>query len=224
MSLARAPLCPPPHPRIQGLWRHQVKAWRVHANGEPSEVMRLEEVTGPAAGRRGSCCCRVRAANINFPDALLCRGQYQVRPPLPFTPGVEICGEVLPGDGAAGEIGARGGHRRCRTADSPSYAVVDAAAVLPGPRGPGRRRGRRAAHRLPDRLVRTAPPGPPPGGRDAARARRGGRRRQRRRTARQGRRRARSSASSAARTRPASPANWAATSSSTGAPTTSSPP
>jgi NADPH2:quinone reductase len=37
---------------------------------------------------------RVLAAPANFPDVLLCRGQYQVRPDLPFTPGVEACGEV----------------------------------------------------------------------------------------------------------------------------------
>jgi NADPH2:quinone reductase len=37
----------------------------------------------------------------NFPDVLMCRGLYQVKPPLPFTPGVELCGEVValgPGD------------------------------------------------------------------------------------------------------------------------------
>ena len=73
-----------------------MQAWRVHRNGEPSEVMRLEEVDRPTPGE-GQLLLRVRAANINFPDALLCRGQYQVRPPLPFTPGVEICGETEDG-------------------------------------------------------------------------------------------------------------------------------
>ena len=29
------------------------------------------------------------------PDVLLCRGEYQIQPPLPFTPGVELCGEVI---------------------------------------------------------------------------------------------------------------------------------
>ncbi|MEW2630713.1 NADPH:quinone oxidoreductase family protein [Streptomyces sp. NPDC048389] len=102
-----------------------MQAWQVHRNGEPSEVMRLEEVDHPAPGD-GQLLLKVRAANINFPDALLCRGQYQVRPPLPFTPGVEICGEtedgrrvianpVLPGGGLA------------------EYVVADAAAVLPAP-------------------------------------------------------------------------------------------
>ena len=43
----------------------------------------------------GQLMVRVLAAPANFPDVLLCRGEYQVRPPLPFTPGVELCGEVV---------------------------------------------------------------------------------------------------------------------------------
>ena len=38
---------------------------------------------------------RVLAAAANFPDVLLCRGVYQVKVPLPFTLGVELCGEVI---------------------------------------------------------------------------------------------------------------------------------
>ncbi|AIA07317.1 NADPH:quinone oxidoreductase family protein [Streptomyces noursei] len=111
-----------------------MKAWRVHANGEPRAVMRLEDVADPQPGP-GQVLLRVRAANVNFPDALLCRGQYQVRPPLPFTPGVEICGEVLAvGEGAGAEVGARvlaqpalpgGGFAE--------LAVADAATVRPAP-------------------------------------------------------------------------------------------
>jgi NADPH2:quinone reductase len=67
-----------------------------------------------------------QAANINYPDALLCRGQYQVRPPLPFTPGVEICG--LTDDGrrlVAQPALPHGGFAE--------YVVVDEATVLPAP-------------------------------------------------------------------------------------------
>lgn len=102
-----------------------MQAWRVHRNGEPSEVMTLDETDRPVPGE-GQALLRVRAANINFPDALLCRGQYQVRPPLPFTPGVEICGET------------EDGRRVLATPALPhgglaEYVVVDEAALLPAP-------------------------------------------------------------------------------------------
>ena len=50
----------------------------------------------------------VRAATLNFFDILLCRGEYQERPELPFTPGGEISGTVLEtGEGANLQIGRR---------------------------------------------------------------------------------------------------------------------
>ncbi|MEV6996992.1 NADPH:quinone oxidoreductase family protein [Streptomyces sp. NPDC093982] len=102
-----------------------MQAWQVHENGEPSEVMRLEDVETPTPGD-GQILLKVRAANINFPDALLCRGHYQVRPPLPFTPGVEICGETEDGRRVlANPALPYGGFAE--------YAVADAAAVLPAP-------------------------------------------------------------------------------------------
>ena len=102
-----------------------MQAWQVHRNGEPGEVMRLADVEPPTPGD-GQVLLKVRAANVNFPDALMCRGQYQVRPPLPFTPGVEICGET------------EDGRRVLATPALPhggfaEYAVADAAALLPAP-------------------------------------------------------------------------------------------
>ncbi|MEU3503572.1 NADPH:quinone oxidoreductase family protein [Streptomyces hundungensis] len=102
-----------------------MQAWRVHENGEPGEVMRLDEVDRPVPGP-GQVLLRVRAANINFPDALLCRGQYQIRPPLPFTPGVEICGETEDGRRViANPALPHGGLAE--------YVVADEAALLPAP-------------------------------------------------------------------------------------------
>ena len=37
----------------------------------------------------------VKAAGVNFPDILMAEGKYQVKPPLPFTPGLEVAGVVL---------------------------------------------------------------------------------------------------------------------------------
>ena len=73
-----------------------MQAWQVHEIGEPREVMRPAETERPTPGA-GQVLLRVRAAGVNFPDALLCRGQYQIRPPLPFTPGVEVCGQTADG-------------------------------------------------------------------------------------------------------------------------------
>jgi NADPH2:quinone reductase len=70
-----------------------VKAWRVSELGEPSHAMSLDEVPDPQPGA-GQLLVRVLGAAANFADVLICRGLYQVKPPLPFTPGVELCGEV----------------------------------------------------------------------------------------------------------------------------------
>lgn len=79
-----------------------MKAWQVHELGEPAQVLRLSDTAVPDPGP-GQLRVRVRASSANFPDALLCRGQYQVRPDMPFTPGIELVGEVSAlGEGAAG--------------------------------------------------------------------------------------------------------------------------
>ena len=71
-----------------------MKAWRVHELGEPRDVLVLDQVPEPEPGP-GQVLVRVRAAAANFPDVLMCRGGYQIRPPLPFTPGIELCGEIV---------------------------------------------------------------------------------------------------------------------------------
>ncbi|MBZ3902055.1 NADPH:quinone oxidoreductase family protein [Streptomyces griseiscabiei] len=102
-----------------------MQAWQVHENGEPGEVMRLQDVERPTPGD-GQVLLKVRAANINFPDVLMCRGHYQVRPPLPFTPGVEICGETEDGRRVIANPALPYGGLA-------EYAVADAAALLPAP-------------------------------------------------------------------------------------------
>jgi NADPH2:quinone reductase len=50
----------------------------------------------------------VVAAGVSFPDLLLTRGQYQVKPPLPFIPGVEVAGVVRSAPaGASVKVGDR---------------------------------------------------------------------------------------------------------------------
>ncbi len=42
-----------------------------------------------------ACLVRVEAAGVNFLDTLMIRGQYQVKPKPPFTPGIEVVGSVV---------------------------------------------------------------------------------------------------------------------------------
>jgi NADPH:quinone reductase len=57
------------------------------------EALRLEEVADPKPGR-GNILIKVNAVGLNFFDTLLLRNQYQVTPPLPFSPGAEVAGTI----------------------------------------------------------------------------------------------------------------------------------
>lgn len=85
-----------------------MRAWHVTAHGEPRVVLDLVYVDDPEAGP-GEVLVRIAAVAANFPDVLLCRGQYQVKPAVPFTPGVEFAGTVVAlGEGVTGlEVGQR---------------------------------------------------------------------------------------------------------------------
>ncbi len=58
----------------------------------PAELA-VREAPEPAL-RPGTLLVEVRTAGCNFFDILMARGQYQVRPPFPFTPGAELAGVV----------------------------------------------------------------------------------------------------------------------------------
>ena len=68
----------------------------------PPERLRLESFAA-APLTPGQVRVAVHAAGINFPDILMAAGEYQLKPELPFTPGVEAAGEVSEiGPGVAG--------------------------------------------------------------------------------------------------------------------------
>src|SRR6059058_708195 len=71
-----------------------MRALQVDHHGEPREVLVLRDIPSPEPGP-GQVLVRVGAAALNWPDVNLCRGIYHLRPPLPFTPGMEACGEVV---------------------------------------------------------------------------------------------------------------------------------
>jgi len=112
-----------------------MRAWQIHQLGEPRDALRLAEIPDPEPAL-GQVLVRVLGAAANFPDVLMCQGSYQVRPPLPFTPGLELCGEVVAlGSGVTGvAVGDRviGGPALPFGAYA-ELAVMDAEAILPAP-------------------------------------------------------------------------------------------
>ena len=110
--------------------------WQVHELGDPADALVWGEIPDPEPGP-GQVLVRVHAVACNFPDILLCQGRYQEKPEPPFTPGMEIAGEVVAaGEGAVARVGdrvlgmppmGRGGYA--------DLAVLDADATLPWPDG-----------------------------------------------------------------------------------------
>ena len=112
-----------------------MRAWQVQQFGALRDAMTLTDVPDPEPGP-GQIFVRVLAAPANFPDVLMCQGTYQVKPPLPFTPGVELCGEVVAL--GSGVTGLRGGERVVGVAAMPNgsfaeVALMDAAGVASAP-------------------------------------------------------------------------------------------
>ncbi|PYM53763.1 MAG: NADPH:quinone oxidoreductase [Candidatus Rokuibacteriota bacterium] len=75
-----------------------MRAVLCHAWG-PVEGLRLGEAPSPIPAD-GEVVIAVRAAGINYADAIMVAGHYQTKPPLPFSPGLEAAGIVAAcGDG-----------------------------------------------------------------------------------------------------------------------------
>jgi NADPH:quinone reductase len=100
-----------------------------------ADALTWQELPTPEPGP-GQVRIAIRAASLNFPDLLTVRGQYQVKPPLPFVPGSEFSGLVeAVGEGVrhlkpgmpVAAIGSHGGFG--------THAVVGAAGVIPLPPG-----------------------------------------------------------------------------------------
>ena len=77
------------------------------ALGEP-ETLRIEQFDSVAL-KPGQVRVAVKAAGINFPDILMAKGEYQLKPELPFTPGMEAAGHIaeVSGDSGGFSVGDR---------------------------------------------------------------------------------------------------------------------
>lgn len=102
---------------------------------EPAVVALREEPT-PAPGD-GEVLVEVDAVGVSFVDDLIARGRYQVKPPLPYTPGSSLAGRVTAvGDGVtAPAVGDRVAALLTAFGGFTSHAVLPASAVVAVPDG-----------------------------------------------------------------------------------------
>ena len=88
--------------------------------GAPEDLVVDDEIADPTPGP-GELVVRVHAAAVNFPDVLLIAGKYQIKIPVPFTPGSELAGEVV----AVGEgVSFRPGQRVSATTPTGAFAEL----------------------------------------------------------------------------------------------------
>jgi NADPH:quinone reductase len=89
-----------------------MKAMQITAETGPDSALELVEVPEPEASHMltpgEGVLVEVHAAGVSFPELLQTRGEYQMKPPLPFVPGSEVGGVVISApDGAAVTAGDR---------------------------------------------------------------------------------------------------------------------
>ena len=110
-----------------------MRALVVESLGENYAGCAVRDVPTPEPGP-GEVLVRVKAASVNFPDLLMTRGEYQFKPPLPFTPGIDLSGEIAAlGEGVdrwkLGDAVVGG----ARLGGFAEYAVLSAEALKPKP-------------------------------------------------------------------------------------------
>ena len=85
-----------------------MRAWQVVRHGRPSEALELTEVPDPTP-LAGEILVRAAASVCNYNEVDGCHGRYlTINPPLPYTLGMELVGEVVgAGPGAESWVGRR---------------------------------------------------------------------------------------------------------------------
>lgn len=71
-----------------------MRAMLVRELADDIAVLKLEEVPAPPPPGTGQVRIRLKACSINFPDILMVQGKYQLKPDLPFSPGMEGSGLI----------------------------------------------------------------------------------------------------------------------------------
>lgn len=98
-----------------------MRSWKVTELGEPRDVLAIKEVPKPEVDK-GKLLIKVEASSLNFFDILLCQGKYQEKPPIPFTPGAEVCGIIRE---AGEETTLKEGQRVIITPDLPNGGLSE---------------------------------------------------------------------------------------------------
>ena len=83
----------------------------------------------------GQVLVQVHATSLNYPDLLMTRGEYQLKPPLPFIPGMEVSGTVVEADEDSSFTLGDAVVGSCRLGGMAEYVVADAAALRSLPAG-----------------------------------------------------------------------------------------
>ena len=109
-----------------------MKAVLCKSFGAPDQLT-VEDVESPPV-KAGEVKITVRACGVNFPDALMVQGLYQLKPPFPFSPGLEVAGDIS--EVGVGVNGDRVGQRIMATMMVGGFAeevVVPEESTLPMP-------------------------------------------------------------------------------------------
>lgn len=72
-----------------------MRAWIVSEFGEPSDVLKLHDSVEAFEPGPHQVKVKVEVAGLGLPDVLMCRNNYPLVPPLPFTPSQEAVGEIV---------------------------------------------------------------------------------------------------------------------------------
>ncbi len=110
-----------------------MKALLCHTITDDLSGTGLADIDVPAPGP-GEVLIRVRAASVNFPDILLCQGKYQLKLEPPFTPGMDMAGEIAAlGEGVTGFTVGEAVCGGARFGGFAEYALVSARGLQPKP-------------------------------------------------------------------------------------------
>jgi NADPH2:quinone reductase len=112
-----------------------MRALQCQTLGKPSDL-KLVDLPDLPSPKAGEIKIKVASAGLNFADTLMIAGQYQQKPDLPFTPGLEIGGTVL--EIGPGETRIKVGDKVMAAVDHGGFAeqaIARAADVVPIPTG-----------------------------------------------------------------------------------------